>query len=97
MNLNLNIFHLNVESLGTYFDHFRQFVTGYHWDIVAVSETSVKPDIPENVDIEACRFVRCDRLKRGGGVGFYISNKLKFEVFKSVEVIKQLWISIGTR
>ena len=40
---------------------------------IALIETKLSPNqIPTNIDLEGCEFVRCDSSSKSGGVGFYI-------------------------
>lgn len=93
---NLNIMHLNVKSLCANFDHFKNFVFSDSWSVVAVGETWLKPNIDSAlVNLDGYRFIRRDRVKRGGGVGLYLSEKLKYKVIKLSDKIEQLWVSVS--
>nr|CAH7712858.1 unnamed protein product [Callosobruchus chinensis] len=66
-------------------------------DLLAISETWLNEKIETSyVTIDGYTFLRRDRGSRGGGVGLYISNSLKFKKITSSGEIEQLWVSIHT-
>lgn len=86
-----NVAHLNCRSIrpslnSTKFDELKSVLCGSNLDVIGISETWLKSDISSHaVEIPGYTFVRNDRRNmRGGGVGIYVSNKLKYTVvFKS--------------
>nr|CAH7727563.1 unnamed protein product [Callosobruchus chinensis] len=61
-------------------------------DLLAISETWLNEKIETSyVAIDGYTFLRRDRGSRGGGVGLYISNSLKFKKITSSGEIEQLW------
>nr|CAI5840302.1 unnamed protein product [Callosobruchus analis] len=61
-------------------------------DVLAISETWLNEKIETSyVTIDGYTFLRRDRGSRGGGVGLYISNSLKFKKITSSGEIEQLW------
>ncbi|KAJ8981734.1 hypothetical protein NQ317_008995 [Molorchus minor] len=70
---------------------------GGSYDIVGISETWLKPTMPDHgVSIPGHKIVRQDRGGRGGGVAFFLKNSIKFtviEVNDDGSALEQLWIS----
>nr|CAI5821884.1 unnamed protein product [Callosobruchus analis] len=61
-------------------------------DVLAISETWLNEKIETSyMTIDGYTFLRRDRGSRGGGVGLYISNSLKFKKITSSGEIEQLW------
>lgn len=87
-SLGLRIGHLNVCSLNPKnikFCEIYDLFSNSKLDIIGISETWLGDSIStQAVSINGYNFVRCDRKnRRGGGVGFYISNCLNYNVVLS--------------
>lgn len=80
-NQTLRTAHINIRSLSSSFAIFKEFVLGEGFDVVGVTETWLTKKIKsKDVEIPGYRFVRQDRVSRGGGVGIYIRGSIKFSV-----------------
>ena len=78
----MKILHINTQSLTSSFDEFLLQQTKYNFDIVAMSETWLKNNdlLIKHVTIPGYDMLYKNREKVcAGGVGFYISNNLKYE------------------
>lgn len=97
---NLNIGHLNIQSFAlsgrsSKLDELRSVLGNYLFDVVGVTETWLHEKISSNaVGIPGYVLCRCDRPDDfgGGGVGLYISDKIKFRV-----VLRDIKYSINRR
>nr|CAI5829537.1 unnamed protein product [Callosobruchus analis] len=88
----LNLFHLNVCSLQGKREDIKTILYNNNIDVLAISETWLNEKIETSyVTIDGYTFLRRDRGSRGGGVGLYISNSLKFKKITSSGEIEQLW------
>lgn len=102
-----NVAHLNCCSirpsfLTSKFDEINKIFSGSEFDAIGISETWLNHNITSKaVEIPDYKFVRNDREgRRGGGVGIYISKKLKFKtVFKSptLQKCESLFVEIYFR
>lgn len=93
MKNNLLISHINIHSLLSKIVDFRTLVALHKFSVVAVSETWLCNDVSaESVRVQDYRFVRKDRAGRGGGVGLYVHNSVKFGILQSSSLIEQLWV-----
>lgn len=91
------IAHVNVRSLFTGFGDLVQAVLDNDISILAVSETWLAPEVPNNmVSIPDFHFYRKDRLTRGGGVGFYVLDSLSVDIImsESDSDIEHIWIKV---
>nr|CAI5820372.1 unnamed protein product [Callosobruchus analis] len=89
----LNLFHLNVCSLQGKREDIKTILYNNNIDVLAISETWLNEKIETSyVTIDGYTFLRRDRGSRGGGVGLYISNSLKFKKITSSGEIEQLWM-----
>lgn len=87
----LNVAHLNCQSIrpslnSSKFDELRSILCGSRFDVFGISETWLKTTVLNSaVNIPGYALVRNDRRNmRGGGVGIYVSARLKHKiVFKS--------------
>lgn len=92
--------HINVRSLLTGFQELVQIIHDENFDVVAITESWLTPDIlDEAVNIPGYHFIRNDRLSRGGGTGIYVINNLKYEIIDSIDNspnanLEQLWIKL---
>nr|CAH7760131.1 unnamed protein product [Callosobruchus chinensis] len=78
-------------------DNIKNVLNNNRIDILAIGETWLDSRIETTfVNIDGYTFLRRDRGSRGGGVGLYISNSLKFKIIPSSSDIEQLWVSIHT-
>lgn len=96
MARNFKLCHLNIRSLLAHFDDFRTLVDDF--DVVGVSETWLGDGVDaEAITIDGFTFYRQDRQTRGGGVGIYVSNKIKSISLISSSInnhCEQIWIRI---
>ena len=84
----------NAQSLLNKFNDVKNFILHEGYDIVGVSETWLKNDLPDNiVKIDGYNFVHKDREGRGGGVGIYLREKFGYEVLErpNVNALEQIW------
>uniref|UniRef100_A0A6P7GX41 Uncharacterized protein LOC114341776 n=1 Tax=Diabrotica virgifera virgifera TaxID=50390 RepID=A0A6P7GX41_DIAVI len=78
---NFSVGHLNVRSLNTGFDEFTNYMMELDIDMLGLTETWLNSDMPSfTYRLPGYRFVRKDRLARGGGVALYIKNNIKFSL-----------------
>jgi Reverse transcriptase (RNA-dependent DNA polymerase) len=80
----LKITHINAQSLVDA-DHFSEFQTLFgdsKFDVIAISETFLKPTIPDSfIELPGYTVYRNDRkVKRGGGVAVYVRESLKSKI-----------------
>ena len=72
---------LNVNSLPAHKDEVETLLKDQGIHILALNETKVDDNYPSDLlQIDGYRFVRHDRNRDGGGVGFYISNTIVADV-----------------
>ena len=84
--------HLNVRSLNKNFDQFHDFIKELKFNslVIGVSETWLKDTPSPLLSIEGFSLFTNNRTeKRGGGVGFYVSDYLKAEVIKELSIITE--------
>ena len=99
-NNNLKIGLSNVQSLIPHFSELASFVIAGNFDIVALTETWLKPAISDNLlTIPGYHLIRNDRLHKGsGGVAAYIKSNLKATTVSAPisnnDNIEQLWLKI---
>lgn len=89
--------HINARSLLNGFDIFKGHLRDCQYDILGVSETWLHAGIAQNIlNIDEFTFIRQDRCNRGGGVGVYIKNTLKFNtVFQECrDYIEHIWVEV---
>ena len=69
---------LTVNDTGSRLDHIEQELTiDNHYDIIAMTETHLSPDIPDNdISINNYQLYRKDRNRDGGGVCIYINDSI---------------------
>ncbi len=94
----LNIAYFNARSIPSHIDNIRFILFHYNYDIVFVTETWLKPGMPEELfSVVGYNFYHIDRKdKRAGGVGIYIKSDFMVNLldFKNTTSIEQLWLSI---
>lgn len=99
-NKNIKVAHVNIRSLVPVLSPFLSLITDNLLDIIAVTETWLTPQIPaEVVDVRGFRFLRKDRKTgRGGGVGIYIRNDIKYSNIDinqlNSDKIENIWIKV---
>ena len=78
----MNFCHVNSQSLLPHFFEFQSFFSANSYDIIALSETWLKPHVPDVlVHLDGYQFFRHDRLDRGGGgIGCYVRNGLSLKI-----------------
>lgn len=93
---NLKVCHLNVRSLTSHFDDLQEFFETNIYDLIAISETWLTTHIETNrINLHGFNFVRRDRRGggRGGGVGIYISNRIKYNILPYSLDLEDVWVS----
>lgn len=95
--------HLNIRSILTGFEQFREFIISENFDFFAVTETWLNAGINNEIcAIPSYNFIRLDREGRGGGLGIYVKVGIKFKIIlkQSETTLEQLWLQtaiLGTR
>ena len=99
---NLSIAHLNTQSITSSFTEFELMLSRYKFDIITLSETWLKDNqyLLQHVSIGGYRFEYVNRgSKRGGGVGLYIKETIKYKVRHDIhridQTIEHLWIEVS--
>ena len=93
----INFFHLNIRGLWTNFSHFSEIVeNNKNIDVFALSETHISDEPGDMYNIDDYTFVtRHRKTGPGGGVAFYISQRLKWNRRKDLEnETESIWIEI---
>jgi len=74
----LRICHVNCQSLYAHFDEFKHFFCNSNYHAICLSETWLKPAIPDRmISMPGFTLYRHDRVgKGGGGVAFYIRSSI---------------------
>lgn len=92
----ISIAHINIASLTAHFTDFQNTVLQNKYDIVAVSETSLKNHIPSSeVEINGYKLIRHDRVGQDrGGLALYLGTGLKFTRIDAPINNEQLWIKL---
>ena len=90
---NLNIFHANVNGLGSKLDNLHEFLsdTTSKMDVIAITETSEKEDIGflNNVEIEGYDIYQTASETTKGGTAIYVDKRFDtVEPWLSAEIIK---------
>ena len=100
-NRNIRIAHVNIRSLFAGFGEFVDIVLSECYDIIAITETWLTPDIPSDViSIPGFTFYRQDRgMGRGGGVGVYVSKKLNVQIIDDIDItpsvhLEHIWLKV---
>ena len=101
---NLRVMHLNTQSMVSTFNEFLLTVTNHTLDIITLSETWLKdnPLLMEYVAIPGfnTEFRSRDTI-RGGGVGAYIKDTIKYKRRHDIEnllpELEHLWIEVPGR
>lgn len=76
-NSDFNVFLLNIRSMSTNFQYFKETVLTENitYDVLGFTETRLDPDISALYTLPAYTMFSNDRNTYGGGVALYISNK----------------------
>lgn len=91
----MKIAHINIRSLLPCYQDIKHLLYSKAYDILALTETWLSPSIDEDaLRINHYTLYRCDRDGRGGGVAFYVHEKLKCNLLDSDSDIEQLWLSV---
>ena len=99
-----SICHLNTQSITSTFSAFERMVWTYKYDIITLSETWLKdnPKLLQHVSIDGYvpKFRHRDK-KRGGGVGMYIHESVKFkkrdDITEKDNTMEHMWMEIKGR
>ena len=93
--------HLNTQSLCSSFDEFSEFMHSCKFEIMTLSETWLKNDkhMIDYVQIEGYNTeFRHRQGRRGGGVGLFIKEDLKYKIRRDISNIEpdleQLWVEL---
>ena len=97
----ISICHLNTQSITSTFAAFERMLWSYQFDIITLSETWLKdnPQLLKHVSIPGYvpKFHHRDK-KRGGGVGMYIRESIKFkkrdDITDKDNTIEHMWMEI---
>ena len=100
----LSFMHLNTQSMTSTFDDLQLVIQRYDFDVVTLSETWLKdnPQLLSHVSIPGYvnEFRNRDKIK-GGGVGAYIKENVKYKRRKDIESrypeLEHLWLEIQGR
>ena len=78
---------MNINSLTKHIDELRILLFDYSVDIISINETKLDDTIIScEVHIPGYEFIRRDRNRQGGGVGFYIKTSINFVVCSNLNV-----------
>ena len=79
---------LNINSLVKHVDELRVFLAEFSFDILAINETKLDESIKSSeLHIPCHEFIRRDRNRHGGGVGFCIKSSNSYIVHSGLNVI----------
>lgn len=93
----LRVASINLRSLVPKINEVRDFIVSVDLDVLAVCETWLSRSICSNLlAIRGYHLIRQDRdgNVRGGGVCFFIRDKLNHKILATSKTIEQLWISL---
>ena len=96
----LLVLHVNIRSLQKNFDDLYQLICQFKHspDIICLSETRLKNQVPINVNIHGYNFVNANSPTNAGGVGMYVSSNINYSTTKSFEIdndgYENIWIKI---
>lgn len=78
-NKGMSLVSFNIVTLPGNLDEFLHFMCNNPVDIIALNETRLESNIPDNeINIDGYDLYRNDRNREGGGVAIYINNKSGF-------------------
>ena len=97
--------HLNTQSISSTFTEFEKLMNTYKFDIMTLSETWLRDDknLLKHVQIPRYQSEYNHRATRGGGIGMYICNEIKYKLRNDIvrldPDIEHLWIEVkvGTK
>lgn len=76
----MKIAHLNIRSIFTGFNEFVSMVLENEFDVISITETWLSDEVdPVVIQIPGYTFFNKNRERRGGGIGVYIKNPIKFK------------------
>ena len=79
---------LNINSLVKHIDELRVLLSEFSVDILAINETKLDESIKSSeLHLPGYEFIRRDRSRNGGGVGFYIKSSNSYVVRSDLNVI----------
>lgn len=85
----LKVAHFNVENLNVHKESFFSQVENFNLDIIAISESFLKPvisSLPYN--LAGYNFIRNDReVKEGGGVAVYINQLFNYKIISASQPV----------
>ncbi len=97
----LKVMHLNTQSLVSNFNQLNLKLSSYPFDVVALSETWLKENklLLDYVNIPGYDLIYNNRETiRGGGVGFYVKQTLKYKRRKDIEEkskdLEHVWMEL---
>lgn len=103
-NTQLKVMHINTQSMVSTFDNLLLAANEYPFDIITMSETWLKDNdlLLQHVTIPGyCHAFRHRDRVRGGGVGIYLRESIKFKRRKDIESrysdLEHLWIEVPRR
>ena len=87
----ISIIHCNTRSLPKNYDTLKDILDSFKEQpsVIAISETKLKEDNIHNLSILGYNFVSTHSLSNAGGVGIYISEKIKFIRRQDLDFISQ--------
>jgi exonuclease III len=89
---NLSILNLNIRSLANKFDAFKNVLNSLNraFSIISLTETWLNDQTSENFNLNNYNFVCSNKANRkGGGVGFYISNNLNYKLRTDLNIYEE--------
>lgn len=96
-NKYFTVVHVNTRSILGKFAQFKSILLDKKYNICTISETWLNSNISnESLYIEGYNLIRVDRdVGRGGGIGMYLKNDIKYKVIPTRGNIEQLWVSFS--
>jgi exonuclease III len=101
---NFSVLCLNIRSIVNKFDMLKQLIksTQDNFEIIGLTETWLGETNYKNFNLEGYDFMSAQREnKKGGGVGIYIAERLKYKLRKDLniniyETIQSTFIEVAT-
>ena len=96
----ISLLHANLRSLNRNFEYFENLLhtlNNFKFSVIGISETWLHENSPDLFNLPNYKLIRADRTgKRGGGVAFYIAEKLTFKIRSDVKLLhaESLFIEI---
>ena len=102
---NLNIFHSNINGLGSKFDSLNNFFVEAKadFDIVAITETSEQAEnsFLSNVEMEGYSFFHTPTNSRKGGAALYVNSSYnpyeRFDLKVQNDMFESVWMEISNK